>query len=93
MSRSQAVKSEINGLIQKLKTERDELNLQLHLAKAEVLEEWELMEHKWHQFQSKAAQVGDATLGASKEVNEAAHLLGSEVKAGYQRIREAIKRG
>lgn len=85
------LKKEYAELVQKLASERDEINLQMHLAKAEAREEWERSEGKWHHFQKHAATVGDVAADSSKEVGAAIRLLADELKAGYQRIREASK--
>ena len=84
------VKEECSELLGKLKQERDELKLQIHLAKAEAHDEWEHLEDKWKQFQNKAAIVGDAASAVSKDVGAATRILGHEIKRGYQQIREAI---
>ena len=83
-------KEECSELLHKLKQERDELNLQMHLAKADAHDEWERLEKKWNHFQGKAATVGDAAAEASKEVGAATRILAEELKHGYQHIREAI---
>ena len=75
------LKKECAELTQKLASERDEINVQMHLAKAQARDEWERTEQKWHHFQDRAATVGDAAI----------RLLAEEIKAGYQRIREAMK--
>ncbi|MFT4564765.1 MAG: hypothetical protein ACI9BW_004535 [Gammaproteobacteria bacterium] len=85
------LKKECAELTQKLASERDEINVQMHLAKAEAREEWERTEQKWHHFQNRAATAGDAAADASKEVGAAMRLLAHELKAGYQRIRESVK--
>ncbi len=88
--RVRSIKVEISEALDKLKYERDELELQMHLAKAEARDEWERLEKKWNHFQSKAASVSDAASEASKDVATATHVLADELKHGYQRIREAI---
>lgn len=84
------IKSEYSEILEKLKYERDEINLQMHLAKAEAREEWDKLEKKWNHFQGKAATVGDAASEASKDIGAATRVLAEELKHGYQHIREAI---
>jgi hypothetical protein len=87
------IHQDLASLLETLQRERDELNLKLHLLKAETRDEWEKIEKQWHHFQHKAEAVG-ATAGQSAgEVGAAARLLGEEVRAGYRRIRDAIKAG
>ena len=87
------LKAEIAALLEKLKYERDELKLQIHLAKANAHDEWERMEGKWDTFHDKAAAVGETAADASKDVAAATRILGGELKKGYERIREAIAAG
>ena len=86
-----AMKQEIDALVQTLKTERDELKLKIHLAEAEARDEWEELEPKWQRFHEKAKAVGGTAADASHEIGAAARLLGSELSDGYVRIRDAIK--
>ena len=84
------LKENVQHFIEKLRQERDELKLQMHLAKAETLEEWEQLEKKWTHVQNKLSSAGDAAGDASKDVSAAAEILGAELKKGYQRIKRAI---
>ena len=83
-------KDEIQQALEKLKTQRDELRVQMHLAKAEAKDVWENMEQKWNEFEPKAKQVGNAAAEASKDVLEAARQLGKEIKEGYEHIRKSL---
>ena len=73
-----------------LATARDELRVQIHLAKADAKDEWEELEKKWADFEQKWDKVGDAAEDAAKDIGVALSQLGSELKAGYQRIRESL---
>ena len=53
-----AMQQDIARLVETLKRERDELNLQLHLFKAEAKTDWTALERKWTRFQRKAESVG-----------------------------------
>ena len=54
----QHLKAEIHERLAELKTERDELRVRLHLAKAEVQQEWDKAEAQWAQFQVKSEALG-----------------------------------
>lgn len=69
---------------------RDELKLQMHLAKADVKTEWEKYEMKWKELQRKLAGVETASTATAKEVGEAIKLLMQELAKGYERIRAAL---
>ena len=78
--------SDFDDLVEELKQKRDELRVQMHLASKEVQDEWEELEGKMKDFSSKASlqETGEG-------LGEAFQHLGQELKAGYQRIWEALK--
>ena len=77
---------DIDDLFDDLKQQRDELRLQLNLASKEVKEEWDELEGKMQKFsaEAKLAKTGSG-------ISTAFGILGSELKLGYQRIRNAVK--
>ena len=78
--------SDFDDRVTGLKQIRDELRVQVHLAKKEVQDDWEELEDKMEDM------VAKAQLEATGEgVKDAAEQLGEELKLGYQRIRDAIK--
>lgn len=83
-------KEDIEKLWQDVKTKRDELRVQAHLAKAEMKELWDELEGKWNEFEPKARQVAGATAEASKDVGGAVKDLGKEILAGYERIKKSL---
>ena len=84
------LKKDVIALYKMLKLERDELKLQLHLAKAEARDEWHHLEQKWETLHERASLVGEAASETSKEVGAATSMLAEELKRGYERLREAI---
>jgi len=84
------LRAEAQQIIDKLKTERDELKVRMHLARAEVREEWDKVEGRWHELEHKARQLGAAASTSSKDIGVAMHLLGDEVTHAYQRIRRTL---
>ncbi len=74
------------GLIQ----QRDELIVQMGLAKLEAREEWEKTEEKIESFLSKLEAIGSEAKEASGDVLESAKALGEEIKAAYERIRKQL---
>jgi len=79
--------SEIDDLIEQLKQKRDELRLQMHLASKEAQDEWEELEDKMSQF-TASAKLGETGEGISSALGQ----LGTELKQGYDRVRDAIKK-
>ncbi len=77
--------SEISEFVDKLKQQRDELALQMHLGTMEAKQEWEKLEAKWDDFAARA-ELDTTTEGIGAALND----LGSELKQGYDRIRKAL---
>lgn len=70
---------------------RDELRLQMQLAKAEIRDEWEArLEPKWEELKGKMEAFEGASMESGKEVASAVKLLLEELGASYDRIRKAI---
>lgn len=74
-----------------LRQQRDELRLQIHLARAEARDEWEQMERKWHDAELKLAAMGRGTRESAADVGAALGLLADEIGKAYRRIRDAAK--
>ncbi len=85
-------REELAATLARLRTERDELRLKMHLARAEVRDEWEKVESKWAHLEYKAPAVASAAGAATRDVASAAKLLGEEIRHAYQRIRDALDR-
>ena len=51
----------LDDLIDNLKTQRDELRVQMHLAKAEIRDEWEEIEKKWAHAEARFEEIRDQT--------------------------------
>ena len=82
--------STIEKIISKLKTERDELRVRMHLAKEDLQDEWKELEQKWEKMEHKLAAATDETRESSSDVGAAAKLLAEEIRGAYQRIRKAL---
>jgi uncharacterized protein YoxC len=86
--------ADIDDTLKKLGAElrqtRDELRVQMHLAKADARDEWERLEKKWDDFEEKWDKVEDVAEDAGKDVGQALSALGAEIKSGYQKIRDAM---
>jgi hypothetical protein len=80
------LKSQIDDLIKKLIEERDELRVQLHLAKMEAGSEWSELEAKLAKLEVKAKDLSGATSTASKDIGSAAKLLAEEIGKGFKKI-------
>src|SRR3989304_3403234 len=53
-----ATKAAFDHLLKDLQRQREELNLQMHLAKAEAKDEWQALEKKWRGMKPKMDAAG-----------------------------------
>jgi hypothetical protein len=85
--------SDIDDILDQLKQKRDEVRVQMHLASKEVQDEWDDLEKKMEEFSGKARQFADdAKLQETGSgLGGALGQVGHELKAGYERIRDALK--
>ena len=69
--------------VQGVKTQRDELKLQMHLMKADMKDEWDELEHKWHKVEPRLEESAD-------DIGAATRKLAHEIADAYRRIKDAI---
>ncbi len=81
-----SVKEDFEDLLDKLQTERDEINLKLHLASMEAKQEFEEAEKEWQRLKVKAAEVADESVDTSEEFIAKAKIVAEELKDAYYRI-------
>jgi hypothetical protein len=72
---------------------RDELRVQLRLAKDEARSEWDRLEVHWLAVQDEIKRIGEHTKEPVKELGIASQKLLVELKQGYERIRAQLKGG
>ena len=81
---------DLQQMVASLKQQRDELNLKLHLAKADGRDEWAKLETQWEEVRTKldiTCKEASHTAGA---VASALELALDEIKKGYERIRRSL---
>jgi len=81
----------LDELMEELKQGRDELKLQIHLAKAEAADLWHETEEKWRRLRSQLDNIENGAGDTSKDVGAAAILAAEEIKRGYKRLRQYLK--
>lgn len=83
---------EIESFMDKVQRQRDELFLQIHLAKAEMKEEWEAAEKKLERMKAKAPTVAKESGESLKDVGTAVKLVGEELLRSYERIKKTLQK-
>lgn len=84
------VSEELSKLGEGLRQQRDELVLQVNLAKLEVKQEWDKAEHQLEQWQVKADAALNEAKTASDDIVAGLDLLADEIKGAYRRIRDRL---
>lgn len=80
----------IAELIRGLKHERDELRLQLHLGRKELQEELQTLDDRLESLSHQYEPLKGAVAETADDVWEALKLVGSEIQAGFSKIRQAL---
>jgi hypothetical protein len=84
------MRAEFDKLVDKLKMERDEINLKIHLASMDAKEEFAKAEIKWGQVKTTASKIADDTVETSEEYIAKAKIVGEELKETYKRIAKRL---
>jgi hypothetical protein len=72
---------------------RDEILLQLSLAKAEARDDWKALEERWTRVQGEIKRTASESEGTVKEMGESVGTLLEDLKGGYERIKAQLKEG
>ena len=83
-------KTLIEETISKLKQQRDELALQIHLGAAEAKDEFENAKEKLDKLTADFEPVKDAVEESAGNVFAAMKLVGEEVLGSFERIRKSL---
>ena len=84
------IKKEIDVIADALKQQRDEIEVQIHLASMDAKEEWQKAEKKWDQFVDTLGVITDETKETSSEIIHTTKVIGDELKETYKRISDRL---
>jgi predicted nucleic acid-binding Zn-ribbon protein len=85
------LKAALQHDLDRLASARDELRVQLSLAKAEAVEEWNKLETTWQRVEEEIKRAASHTKAPVHDMGAAARQLIEELKLGYERIRTQLK--
>ncbi|MEK6202105.1 MAG: hypothetical protein N2A40_06760 [Desulfobulbaceae bacterium] len=85
-------RKDVETFVQKIQQQRDEILLKMHLAKAEVKDEWAVAEKKWEHLKTKTPVVAREGGESMKDVGAAVKLVGEELLRSYERIKKVLER-
>lgn len=91
MLKPNTLKETFDRELESLARTRDELRVQLSLAKAEARDDWKVLEDTWSRIQNDIKLVGDHSKEPVKEIGESLRKLLDEVTQGYARIATHLK--
>jgi len=81
---------ERQSLLERLERERDELKLQIGLAKLEAREEWRELQDKLDGLRGRMKVLGSEARDASADVGTAFDLVADEIKEGIGRLKKLL---
>lgn len=84
------LQEELTKLSETLKQQRDEIRLQIHLATADLKDEWEESEREWDHFKDKFAEIIDESKETTAEFLEKTRIVGEELKIAYKTIQKRL---
>jgi hypothetical protein len=88
---TKSVKAGWDDAIAKLKQERDEIALKMHLGRKDLESEWKELEAKWNQLKAvKGPPLKEAATHTAQGVGSAMELAAEELKKGYAKIRKLL---
>lgn len=86
------IKKEFDELAEVLKQQRDEIELQIHLASMDAKDELQKADKKWGQFIDTLGVITDDTQETSDEIIRSTKVIGDELKDLYTRISESLNK-
>lgn len=84
------VKEQMTKALEHVKQQRDELQVKLHLAKADVKDEWARLETQWDEIKPKLEAARDEVGKTAESVGTALGMAIDELKKGYERLRSRL---
>ena len=85
-------KHDFEEFVQDIKTQRDELNLKMHLAAAELKTEWQHIEDKkWPEIEHKLRILAENYEEQTDEFTDSVRIIGEEIHNAYDRIKARLK--
>ena len=79
--------SEITKIRDELQQQRDEIQVQIHLAKLESMVDWERAERLFEKIESRLGALTVEVVESGDDILASARLLAEEIRAAYRRIR------
>jgi len=85
------IKESLQREVEALTKARDELKLQLALAKSEAKDEWTRLETSFERLQGEIKRIGIDAREPLKDIGVAVQKLVDELKKGVSRVKTEVK--
>ena len=79
------------GDVDSIQQMRDELRVKAALLRADLRDQWERLEKQWGEVERDLRPVRDAVGATAKEIGASTAQLLTTLRAGYARIRDAVR--
>ena len=86
-----SMQNELDKITDKIKQQRDEINLNMHLAGMEAKKEWENAETKWDDLKGKIDEITNDAKETGDEFVKGAKTISEELSLAYERIITRLK--
>ena len=83
-------KTTVESLLDEIRRRREEIEVQIHLAKADARSEWAELEDKFEELKAKADKARDVAAETAENLGEALELAASELREGYAKLKKLI---
>jgi len=70
-----------------LRTIRDEIEVQMHLAKLDARDRFDGIEKQWEHADQKLKQLGAAGREAAEDIGAATKIVLDEIRSGYEKLK------
>jgi DNA repair ATPase RecN len=84
------LRDQMTKALEQLKQQRDELQVRLHLGKADAKDEWTRLENQWKEIQPRLEAAREEVGKTAESVGAALSLAIDELKKGYERLRSRL---
>ena len=84
------LREQMTKTLEQLKQLRDELQVKLHLAKADAKDEWTRLEQQWQEVKPKLEAAREEAGKTAESVGAALGQAIDELKKGYDRLRNRL---
>lgn len=86
-----SLKDELKRIAETVERQRDEVRLQLHLARQDVKDEWDDLEEYRDRFRKKLEDIVRDAEDTGQETRQHVRKMGEDLKQSYDRLRKRLK--